>query len=193
MSDTRNNEFTLVKTSMIALIVINLFTLLFSYSVGSSLGVNCSQAQYNNNPQCQVANIQSGIQATAASMTSSFTCLTSTNSTTNCWFKYPSVTTSTTCLFSGCPLTSVTNTVDVAAVAIVNFLTGIFTAIAYFIGLIAFVFYLVFFMLFELIPSIFAIPSLGPFATLFAIIYGFTVIVLSAYAIYIIINRVLHR
>ena len=157
------SEVDLVRKVVIILIIVNFTTTLFSYFVGQGL----AQGQGK----------------------SALTTLSGLENKTN------STTTGISKAFSNPILTPYPNTLVNAipniAVYFVNFIGGFLILMGELLYLMGLSVYIVAFMLFGLIPSLFSTATLGFIAPIFEVIYGFSIILIAVYGIYLISKIIL--
>lgn len=159
-----DNEMDIVKKIAIALIIISFGSSIFVYFTGGSLSVNC-QAQQSC-PLRQLNNTQRNISLAGNSLAGSFNAqLFPTNNTSTSYLNllaYP-----------------------------VNFIYKIASFLYYIFIMLGLSVYVILFILFSLIPSLFNSGALGAFGYIFDVIYGFAMIVVAVVALNLIWKKVI--
>ena len=183
MTDTHHNEFQFIKRLMLGLLIVNLVGILFFYQISTTLGINCATG--STAPQCQLNAYQSTVTNSTNALLHSWD-----NPTTT-----PIVPDTTVGLFGGFFL------------PLINFLVGVVNVIIHFglmvaagILLFANIVIIIVSAMFSLIPAIFSSAVLcvagSPtcfISTLFTYVYGFSVVILIGYALYLIRNIFMGR
>lgn len=142
---------------LIALLVINLFTITFAYFVGQN-------ADVNNPVLTQLSTLENSTVQTSNSLGKSFngTALTGLSAVACTGF------------FCSNPL----NTISNILITIANLIASFVGVIINLLILMAYSIYIIVFIFFQLIPSLFTASSFGVLAPLFTIIYGFAILVI---------------
>lgn len=161
------SEISVVKKLLIALLLINFFSIMFGYFVGSGSPVSnpTLTALYGiDNQTAQVAN----------SLSDSFTA---------------NVIPVSYCsgFFCDNPLNTIVNIFG----TFVNIVDGFFRLVIGLFILMGLSFYIVIFMIFGVIPSLFTSASFGFLQPIFVIIYGFTAIFTIVYGVNLIVQIIL--
>lgn len=159
----KDEAYELLKKIIIGLIIINFGSAIFVYFTGGSLAINCKDQQ--SCPLRKLNATQTSISITGNALSESFSVeLFSTNSTKG---DLPN-------LFT-VPINFIWKTL--------NFIYNI-------MKLLGLSIYIIIFILFGLIPSLFITSGLNYFNYIFVTIYGFTVIIISGYALTLLWNRI---
>jgi hypothetical protein len=165
----QHNEFDFVKKIYIGMIILSLFSIMFATMTGTSLGLDCTQDSIN--PQCQLNNIQASIVSASTSLSHSF----------DNWTKSPLTQISSSFLGSG--------VVNFFLIYPTDFLAHAGGALWNVVQLLGNSIYVVIFIITSLIPALFSSTNFGVFATIFSVIYSFTIVITVFYALYLIIQR----
>jgi hypothetical protein len=192
----RDNEFQLIKKVMLGLLILNLSTLLFSYMVttqtgAGSTGLGCSQYTHdvNNhqvlnstNPDCNIINIDAQLANSTYNFITAFN------------YKAEAI-----CPISNFNISSVLGTnpscynyftpITNTFAPMINFIVQIGRAIYYLFDTVYLIIQIVYFSTIGLVPAIFYGAHLGVFSTLFTIIYGFSIVIIIIYGVYVVLNR----
>lgn len=178
--DSEHNEFQLVKKLMLAMICISLVAIFVSYTTGGDTGTQCTP--YHQSVGCSFNTVKYDVNTTVNNLVGSLN-----NATTT-----PIAPVNSTVLGSGA--------INIF-IAIPNILAHVFgwynTNTNQMNGflfnvllLLADMLYIVIFVIVEFLPAVILSSSFGAFAQIFTIVYGFTVFIIIAYGLYIIVNRI---
>lgn len=163
-SSGHHTEIDLVKKVVIILILVNFTTTLFSYFIGQGL----NQVQ-GSSALTKLNNIENQTNSTTTAIANSFSKPTFTASNSN----------------------DILNITLNVGIYIINFLIAFVDVIINIFILMGLSIYIVAFMLFALIPSLFMTTALGGFGSIFTVIYGFSVILIGVYGVYLITKIIL--
>lgn len=170
-----DNEFNLVKKMMIGLIIFNFVALLFAYFTSTNLtlgGVSNSTAIGSTGT---LGSLEYDINNTSGTLGHSFDCLSNPNGGK--------------CALQASSNTDIVSTFYNGFVTVVNAVFGFINLIISVITLFLLSLAIVAYIIVGVIPSLFTSSAFGTsFGGVFAVIYGFTIVIIVVYGLYVLRN-----